>query len=71
MTKTPKEQLSGLIKRKSLLKKRLSAAAKGMNRGGSLKNETWYERAQQRFAISPAAKENAALPETETTNTPA
>ena len=52
MTKSPKEQLSGLIKRRSLAKKRLSAAAKGIKRNGSLKDENWYERAQQRFAIA-------------------
>ena len=52
MTKSPKEQLSGLIKRRSLAKKRLTAAAKGIKRNGSLKDETWYERAQQRFAIA-------------------
>jgi hypothetical protein len=56
MTKTPKEQLSGLIKRRKLVKKRISDAAKGLKRGGSLKDEKWYEHAQKRFAISPLIK---------------
>ena len=63
MTKSPKEQLSGLIKRRSLVKKRLSAAAKGVKRNGSLKQEDWYERAQQRFAIASVKDTVPALPD--------
>lgn len=62
MTKSPKDQLSGLIKRRSLAKKRLSAAAKGIKRNGSLKDETWYERAQQRFAIASVKDTPASEP---------
>ena len=63
MTKTPCEQLSGLVKRRTMVKKRISAAAKGIKRGGSLKNEDWYERAQKRFAI--AAEKTPPQPATE------
>ena len=56
MTKTPKDQLSGLIKRRTLVKNRISAAAKGIKRGGSLKDEDWYMRAQKRFAISASGQ---------------
>ena len=56
MTKTPREQLSGLAKRRTMVKKRISAAAKGIKRGNSLKNEDWYERAQQRFSIASTEK---------------
>ena len=56
MTKTPREQLSGLVKRRTLVKKRISDSAKTIKRGGSLKDEAWYLRAQQRFAIAASAK---------------
>jgi L-fucose mutarotase/ribose pyranase (RbsD/FucU family) len=67
MAKSPKDQLSGLVKRRSLVRKRLSAAAKGIKRNGSLKQEDWYERAQQRFAIA-AVKEVPVLSQETTEN---
>ena len=61
MTKTPREQLSGLVKRRTMVKKRISAAAKTIKRGASLKNEDWYVRAQQSIAIASAAKDEPSL----------
>jgi len=63
MTKTPKEQLSGLVKRRTLVKKRISDSAKTIKRGGSLKDEAWYLRAQQRFAIAASAKVETQSPQ--------
>ena len=62
MTKTPREQLSGLVKRQTLVKKRISAAAKTIKRGASLKNEDWYVRAQKRIAIASVGKDEPTLP---------
>jgi hypothetical protein len=63
MTKSPREQLTGLVKRRTMVKKRISAAAKTIKRGGSLKNEDWYIRAQQRISIASAGKEEPSLPQ--------
>jgi hypothetical protein len=63
MTKTPREQLSGLVKRQTMVKKRISAAAKTIKRGASMKNEDWYVRAQQRIAIASVGKEEPCLPQ--------